>query len=51
MLAIINVDGVDIFKGFLEKLSNLASESSFPMFFSLWFVLSKNKEFCNLPYN
>jgi hypothetical protein len=33
LLAIIDVDGIDIFKGFLEELSNLASESSFHMGF------------------
>ncbi len=33
MLTIIDVDGVDVFKGFLEELSNHASESSFHMGF------------------
>jgi hypothetical protein len=33
LLRIIDVDGIDIFKGFLEKISNLASESSFHMGF------------------
>jgi hypothetical protein len=33
LLAIIDVVGVDIFKGSLEELSNLVSESSFHMGF------------------